>query len=87
MNNAVGNVENAIVVGDQKNGAALLLGEALHELYHVATRLAIESRRGLVGQNELGLGDQGVGDRNPLLLPTGSVLGAVIESVPEADGV
>jgi hypothetical protein len=49
IDNAIGDVENAIVLGDEKDCAASLFGEGLHEFYNFATRFFIESSRGFIG--------------------------------------
>ena len=49
IDNAIGYVEDTIVVGDEKDCAASLFGEGLHEFHHFATRFFIEGSRGFIG--------------------------------------
>lgn len=49
INNAIGDVEDAIVVGNEKDCAAFLFGEGLHEFHNFATRFFVKGSRGFIG--------------------------------------
>jgi hypothetical protein len=83
VDDAIGHIENAVVVGDHQNGAALFLGQVLHQGDHVPARFFVEGGGGLIRQNQLGLIDQGAGDRHPLLLPPREGIGLVIDSISQ----
>ena len=63
-------------VGYHEDGGAFAveLGEEFHYLFAV---LGVEVTGGLVGEDELGVGDDGAGDGYPLLLTSGELLGEV----------
>ena len=51
----LGNIENAGVVGDEQNGAVLLVSELLNQIHHIATGVAIEGSNRFVSENDFGL--------------------------------
>ena len=65
------------VVGDQHQGATGLV-QLVHEAEHVGSRDGVEVAGRLVGQDQVGLGDQRPGHGDPLLLPTGELAGTVL---------
>jgi hypothetical protein len=85
VDDAVGDVEDAVVVGDHQDGRALLLGQHLHALDHLAPRLLVERGRGLVRQQDLRLGRERARDRHALALAAGQGLALVIEPLAEPD--
>src|SRR5215207_6488139 len=58
-----------------------------HEGQELAAGLGVEVARRLVGEDDLGPGDQGAGRRHPLLLTTGELRGPVPEAPTQADAV
>jgi hypothetical protein len=68
MNDAIGHVENAIVVGDKQNGAVFLFGEVVEQIDDRAARFAIQGSGRFVSEDNLGMGHEGAGDRDPLFL-------------------
>ena len=83
VDDAVGVARVALRVGDHHDGGALLveLGEQVHHLLAV---LAVEVAGGLVGEDELGVGDHGAGDGHTLLLSARQLLREVLG--PVGDG-
>ena len=69
VDDAVGDVEDAVVVRDQQHGDALLLGQIVHQVDHVAAGLLVERRGGLVGEDDARPPGERAGDRDALLLP------------------
>jgi len=84
LDDAIRDVENAVVVGHQNDGDTLFLGETLHQIHRVATGLLVERRRGFVCEDDLRLPDQRPCDRDPLLLPAGKLFRVVTHPVTEA---
>ena len=70
-------------MGDHHDGGALLvqLGEQVH---HLLAILGVEVAGGLVGEDELGVGDYGAGDGHALLLSARELLREVLG--PVGDG-
>src|SRR6516225_4012905 len=75
------------VVGDQDEGEPALPPEPLQQADDLVPGVLVEVAGGLVGQEHLGLLDQGPGDRGPLLLPAGHLAGQVPGPVAQADPV
>ena len=76
---------NCRVVGDQQQGrakAGVVLEQAID---YDAANGAVEISGGLIGQQQLGPGYKGPGDRNPLLLTTRELAGLMRDAVREAD--
>ena len=80
VDDAVGDVEDAVVVGDEQHRAALLARERPHQLDDVAARLLVERRGRLVGEHELRLGDERARDGDALLLPARHLVRVVAAS-------
>ena len=83
MEDSIGDIEHAMVVGDHQDGAAVGAGEPLEQFDHVATGLAVEGRGRFVGENEAGAGDQRPGDCHPLPLSSRELGGVVMEAFSE----
>jgi hypothetical protein len=77
----IGDVEDAVVVGDQQDRAALLARQLLHQGHDIAARAAVQSRGGFIGQQQRWLMDQGASYGDPLLLPAGELVGATLSWV------
>ena len=52
--------------------------QLVHQVQHIAGGTRVEVAGGLVGQDQVGLGDQRPGHGHPLLLPTGQLAGTVL---------
>jgi len=80
VDDAVGVAGVALGVGDHHDGGALLveLGEQVHHLLAV---LGVEVTGGLVGEDELGIGDHGASDGDTLLLTARELLREVLGTV------
>ncbi len=80
VDDAVGVARVALRVGDHHDGGALVvqLGEQVHHLLAV---LGVEVASGLVGEDELGVGDHGAGDGHALLLSARELLREVLGAV------
>src|SRR5687767_4584178 len=55
------------------------------QLVDALSGLGIELAGGLVTQQDGGVADQGAGDRHPLLLAPGQLVGAVVQALTESD--
>ena len=77
MDDLVGLVGDAALVGDDDDGDVLLLVQALEELHHLDAGLGVQRARGLVGKDDLRAGDEGAGDGDALLLAAGHLVGEV----------
>ena len=75
------------VVRDHDDRAAELAHRAAQEAQHLGARARVEVAGGLVGEHDLGLGDQRAGDRDALLLAAGQLAGPVREPLTEPEGV
>ena len=71
----------ALVVGNHHNGLAKLHIQTLEKRENVGRRNAVEVSRWLIGDDQHGIGDDGAGDRNPLLLAAGQLRGIVIRAI------
>ena len=72
------------LVGDDDHRHALVL-DRLQDLHDVARGRRVERAGRLVGEQELGAGDQRAGDRDALLLAAGELARQVLGAVGEAD--
>ena len=72
------------VVGDDDCGDAALAGVEDHPHDRLAVR-RVERARRLVGQEEMALADDGAGDRDPLALAAGELVGIVAGPIGEAE--
>ena len=75
------------VVGDHDDGLAELAHRVAQETEHLGAGAGVEVAGRLVGEDDLGPGDQGPGAGDPLLLAAGQLAGPVPEPVAQADGV
>ena len=67
---AIGMLENAIVMSHDDDSALRAFGDALEQLHHDASVFGIKGRRWLITDNELRLVHEGAGDGDALLLTT-----------------
>ena len=86
MNNLIGFVGHAALVGNHHDGHALLLVQSFQQFHHLYRSLRVESARRLVGQDNLRTRNQRPGNGHPLALSArefvGVVLGPVFQSQP-----
>jgi hypothetical protein len=85
VDDAVGDVEDAVVVRDDDDRAAFVAGEFLKERHHFAARFFVERGRRFVGEDQLRFVDQPAGDGHALLLPAGERFGFVVDAVPKPE--
>jgi acyl-CoA thioesterase-1 len=72
-------------VGDQDQGQAPLAPQPFQQEDDVVAGVLVQVAGGLVGQQHLGILDQGAGDRHALLLTAGQFRGQVAGPVGQAD--
>ena len=80
---AVRDVQDAVVVRDQQDGAAVLLRQLVEYVHDLAPRLLVQSRGRLVRQDDFRFVDQSPRDCDPLLLPARHLAGKVVHAVPQ----
>jgi hypothetical protein len=71
-------------VGDEDDGLAGLV-ELLEDAHDLFRRARVEVAGRLVGEDDGRIGDQGAGDRHPLLLAPGELRGVMVLAAGEAD--
>jgi hypothetical protein len=69
----VAEIDDAAVVGDNDDGAIVLVGKIAQQLQHCAPGVRIESRCGLVGQKDLRIAGKRACQGDSLLLPATEV--------------
>src|SRR5438132_8492267 len=84
MNRAPCDGSDLGVVRDDNDRAAPLVQVSQYR-EHFPARGGIEVSRRLVGQDQIGVGDQCARDRNPLLLAAGKLRRAVFDAIAKAD--
>ncbi len=84
-NDTIGDIENAIVVSHQQDGAALAFRKVVNVFDHLASRCPIKRGCGFIGQNDLRFANEGAGDRHALLLPAGDLRRVVIDAIAQTD--
>ncbi len=62
-----------------------VIAGAAQQVEHFVARFAVEVAGRLVGEGDGGFGDQGAGNGDALLLPTGKLVGTVLGAVVQAD--
>ena len=72
-------------MGDHDDRVAVVVDELAQQREHVAAGAGVERAGGLVGEDDLGAGDERAGDRDALLLAAGQLRGAVAQAFVEAD--
>ncbi len=70
---------NAGVMGNQNNGMPLG-GQGFQQGNHITAAVTVESARGLIRQYDLPTIHQCPCNRHPLLLPTGQLIGAMVQA-------
>jgi hypothetical protein len=81
---AVGELSDGRVVSDHEDGVAFVVefAEEANDFFLVGF---VEVAGGLVGEDELGVIDEGAGDGDTLLLAAGKLSGEMLDAVGEAD--
>lgn len=74
------------VVGHHHHGPAVHPHRLSEQPQHLPRAAGVQGSRRLVREDHAGVGDQRAGDRDPLPLTSGELVGAVPETVPEPDG-
>ena len=87
VQDAVGDVEDAVVVGDEQDRRAALARERLHAIDDFAARRLVERGRRLVGEHHGRLADERARDRDALALAAGELLGTLVRVLAEAHGL
>lgn len=82
---AVGRID--VRVRDLDDGHAVVLVELLKKLHDFAALIAVEIAGGFVRKDEAGLGDEGAGDADKLLLAAGKLIGVEILFADEVEAV
>src|SRR5215813_5151772 len=72
------------VVGDDEGSQAVLTMQPLYQTENHLRGPAVEVAGGFVGHQDLGSGDQGPGQRYPLLFSAGQFAGAMVATVFQA---
>jgi hypothetical protein len=73
LEDAVGEVEDAVVVGDDDDGAVRLDRDGAQQVHDAAAGAGVERRGRLVADDQPGIVDQRAGDGDALLLPAGQL--------------
>jgi hypothetical protein len=82
---AIGVREDAVVVGDDEDGAFGAAGDLLKNFHDEEAVFGVESGGGFVADDEAGVVDEGAGDGDALLLATGELGGSLFGVFAEAD--
>jgi hypothetical protein len=71
LKDSIAALGEVIVVGDVDRGKSMFLMEFGEQIDHLVAGAVVEGAGGFVGEEELGLGDEGTGDGDALLLAAG----------------
>ena len=74
-------------MGHHDDGAAVFAVQAVEQFHDLGTHLRVKVARGLVGQEDFRVADDGSGDGHALALSAGELRGAVLHAVGEADAL
>ena len=80
----IGFVSHTTLMGYYHDGHSLVLVQLLEQLHHLDGGLGVEGTRRLVGQDNLGLGNQRSGNGHTLLLSTGELVGIVLSPIEQS---
>jgi len=83
---ALAAIGHVLIVRDHDDGQSLFV-QIIDELQDRLAGLRVKITRRLIGHDDRGIHDEGTGDGDALLLPAGQFLGAMRESIAEADEV
>ena len=84
MNHFMRTIGHSAFVGHHHDGHALFLIEVAQQLHHFRARLLVERTGGLIGQNYLGMSDDGAGNGHTLLLTAGEFAGQMVRPLLQA---
>ena len=76
-----------LIVGDIDSGHPEFLLDAAEFELHVFAELPVEGGQGLVEEEDIGLEDEGAGNRHPLLLAAGELMRAALGHAGKANEV
>lgn len=85
IQNPVEDIKGAMIVGDDDDARAALVGDAGKQLHHLPAAPAVERGGRLIGQDQAGLVGQRAGDGDALLLAAGERVGEVIGTRTDAE--
>ena len=85
VEDAVGDLGGFGVVGDHEDGLVELAAGGAEHLEDGVGVFGVEVAGGLVGEDDGGAGDEGAGDGDTLLLASGELVGAVVETFADAE--
>ena len=71
---AIGKIEDAIVVGDDEDGAFRADCDLAQQFHHMVAGVFVEGRGGLIADDELGVVNQRAGESDSLLLTPGELV-------------
>ena len=72
-------------MGDHDDGFVEFGAQAFEEVEHFRGTGGIQVAGGFVGEDHIGIGDDGAGDGDALLLAAGKLAGEVVEAIVQAD--
>ena len=87
MNEAVGQLDDAVVVGHHDDRGAVLDGQILEEAHDIAGRIGIEGGGRLVGQDQPRAVGKGARDRHPLALAARQLARLVVDAGAEPEAL
>jgi hypothetical protein len=85
VGDGVGEVEDAVVVADDEDGAVRVDGGGGEEFHDTVTGFVVEGGGGFVADDETGLVDEGSGEGDALLLTSGETGWGLVETVAETE--
>lgn len=85
IQNTVEDVERAVVVRDDDDTGAALVGDLCKEFHDLPAKPAVERGSGFIGEDEAGLIGQGAGDGNALLFAAGESFGEILSARADAE--
>jgi hypothetical protein len=86
VNDAIHAFESFPGVGDHHDQAIFLMGKAAELVENKLSGFSIEVAGGFVGENKLGIVDEGPGEGGALLFASGKLIGPVMEAGSESHG-
>ena len=87
IQNTVEDVERAVIVRDDDDTGAALVGDLCKEFHDLPATLAVERGGGFIGEDEAGLIGQGAGDGDALLFAAGERFGEIVGARADAEVV
>ena len=87
IQNTVEDVERAVIVRDDDDAGAALVGDLCKEFHDLPAKPAVERGGGFIGEDEAGLIGQGAGDGDALLLAAGEGVGKIVGTRADAEVV